>query len=371
MLRKFALMLFAVFFMYNCEGKDPFSFVQGLLFQKKQEKLRIGVSFPTKYETRWNKDLEYLIKAADEAGVDLYYDSVDKNAREQEAQCDALLQKKLNVLILAPHDARAAGTIVEKAKSAGVKVISYDRLVLGADVDFYISFDNVRVGELQAEYITRKVPTGNYIVLSGAPTDNNSKMFHSGAMNVLTPLADAGKIRIVADSPIDNWDAEVAENITNDILNKYGTEIGAVIAPNDRTAGGVINALKSHHLAGYVAVSGQDADFEAAGRVMSGLQSMTVFKDSRNLANAAVGAAINMALGQPPPSSGRFVYNGKGQIPSMLLEPITLDKDNIVQTLEQTGYISMEQARELLSTESIVFGNVDEAVMMPAPTGGH
>ena len=371
MLHKFALLFLSFAFMCGCGGQDPMSAVKNLFTSKKQDKLRIGVSFPTKYETRWNKDLEYLLEAADEAGVELFYETSDKNADEQAAQCNELLQKDISVLILAPHDARAAGSIAAKAKAAGVKVISYDRLVLGEDVDFYISFDNVRVGELQAEFIYRKAPYGNYVVLSGAPTDNNSKMFRSGAMNVLKPLDEAGKIRIIAENSIDNWEADAAQAIMEDIIAANGTEISAVIAPNDRTAGGVIQALASHHIEGRVAVSGQDADIEAAKRIMSGLQSMTVFKDSRSLAHAAMGAAINMALGQPPPSAGKFVYNGKSQIPSMLLEPLSLDRDNIIQTLSQTGYITPEEAQGLAETESIVFADVSDDIFMPSPTRGN
>lgn len=369
MLRKTAAVFLSLSFLFGC-GQNPSELLKMFAKSKEPDKVRIGVSFPTKNETRWNKDHEYLKQAAQEAGAEFFSEVSDKNAAEQAVQCDEILKKGIDVLILAPHDAMAAGSIAEKAKAAGVKVISYDRLVLGADVDFYVSFDNEKVGELQAEFLIKKAPAGNYVVLSGAPTDNNSKLLRSGAIKVLEPFVASGQIRIIADLPIDNWDAAEAEKIIENIVSKHGTDIAAVIAPNDRTAGGVIKALKRHHIAGLVAVSGQDADVEAASRIVAGLQSMTVFKNSQNLAGAAIGAAMNMAMGQPPPANNS-VYNGKSQIPSLLLEPVSVDMENISQTLLKTGYISLEQARKLEKTESIVFAEIDESLLMPAPTGGH
>ena len=368
MLYKLAVLFFAFVFMCGCNGQNPLDMLKDSKGGKNQERIRIGVSFPTKKETRWINDYEYIRQAASDADVDLIAYIADKNAAEQEEQCDEILKQGVSVLILAPHDARAAGNITAKAKAAGVKVISYDRLVLGSDIDFYVSFDNVKVGELQAKYITKKAPSGKYIVFSGAPTDNNSKMFHSGAMNVLQPFVSSGKIKIIEDSPIDNWDADIAEKLTDKFIEKHGTEIAAIIAPNDKTAGGVIQALENHHIGGLVAVSGQDADFEGARRVVAGLQSMTVFKNSQNLATAAIGAAMNMALGQPPPSNN-VVYNGKGQIPSLLLEPLVADKENIIQMLSQSGHITAEEASKLEKQEKIVFANIDDIVMMPALTG--
>lgn len=365
---KLAVLFFAFVLMFGCDGKNPLDLLKGVKSGKDNDRIRIGVSFPTKKETRWINDFEYIRQAASDADVDLVAYIADKNAAEQESQCDEILQHGVSVLILAPHDARAAGNITAKAKAAGVKVISYDRLVLGSDIDFYVSFDNVKVGELQARYLTKKAPSGKYIVFSGAPTDNNSKLFHSGAMNVLRPFVSSGKIKIIEDSPIDNWDADVAEKLTDSFIEKHGTEIAAIIAPNDKTAGGVIQALENHHIGGLVAVSGQDADFDGAVRVVAGLQSMTVFKNAHNLATAAVGAAMNMALGQPPPSNN-VVYNGKGQIPALLLEPVVADKENIIPMLSKSGHITAAQASKLEQQESIVFANIDDVVMMPALSG--
>lgn len=304
--------------------------------------MRIGVSLPTKREARWERDLKRLQEAAANIDADLLYEVSENSAEMQAMQCDELLKKGISVLILAPHDANSAGKIVQKAKKIGVKVISYDRLILNTDLDLYISFDSVRVGELQAAYLTKKAPRGNYILISGAITDNNAKLLRTGALNIISPLEKKGNIKIIADEAAEDWSQDEAERITEEAIEKYSDNIHAVIAPNDATAGGVIRALKRHHLAGLVPVSGQDADVEAVHRIMSGLQAMTVFKDSNNLATAAIGAAMTMSMGEPPPTNNK-IFNGKMQVPALLLEPVSVDSSNIVPTLIQTGYLSREQ----------------------------
>lgn len=332
-----ALLLFTAFF----SACDANNFLNSFL-KKEKEKTRIGLSIPTLREARWQRDLKYLKESAIAADAELFTEISENNAAVQEQQCDELLKKNIKVLIVAPHDAKAAASIADKAKAAGIKIISYDRLILGADLDLYVSFDNVKIGEFQAKYITSKAPQGNYIVFSGASTDNNAKLFREGAMKILAPLEEAGKIHIVEDAPIPDWDSDMAEKMTESILAKYNGEIHAVIAPNDSTAGDIIRALKKHHIAGLVPVSGQDSDVEAVHRIMQGMQAMTIFKDSHNLASAAISAAMSLAAGEKP-FSNAVAQNGKDQIPAMLLEPVVVDNSNIVPTLVQTGYLSREQ----------------------------
>lgn len=331
MLKRILTILMPVLFIFGCASKNA-----------DEEKIRIGLSLPTQSDARWVRDLGHLREAAAAMDVELLVKISEKNAFLQQNQCEELLEQNIKILIIAPHDARALDSVVEKAKEKGVKVISYDRLILGADIDFYVSFDNVKVGEMQASYISKKAPFGNYIVLSGASTDNNAKLFHTGAMKVLQPLADAGQINIIADRTIPNWSADEAEKIAEEVVSAYSGDIHAVLAPNDNTAGGVIRVLKKHHIAGLVPVSGQDADVEAVHRIMQGVQAMTIFKDTHHLAGAALGAAITMAMGQPPPMNSTM-YNGRKEVPSLLLEPLVVDKSNIVQTLVQTGYLTREQ----------------------------
>lgn len=327
-----AFLLFTAFLLpAGCGGDAP----------KSAKTIRIGLSIPTQREERWVRDLEQLRKEAAALGVEMLVQVSDNDAARQLAQCENLLAQNISVLIVAPHDAAAASHIVEKAARYGVKVISYDRLILNAKVDLYVSFDNVKVGEIQGRYLTRLVPRGKYVVLAGAPTDNNATLFRQGAMNILQPLVDRGDIRIVMDQPVKDWQPIEAMKLMENALTANAGDIQAVLAPNDGTAGGAIQALALYKLAGRVPVTGQDAEVSAAKRIVEGTQSMTVFKDTRQLAAAAFGAAMCFASGATVPVNAT-VPNGKIDVPSLLLEPVAIDRNNIGKILVQGGYLSRE-----------------------------
>lgn len=306
------------------------------------KKIKIGVSLPTQRDERWVRDAEKLKELAKAENIDLKMQICDNDASKQMSQCENLLAQGIDILILAPHDATSAAAIVEEARSAGVKVISYDRLVLDADVDLYISFDCVHVGKMQGDYLTKLVPRGNYIVLGGAPTDNNSKLYKQGAMEAIKPLADKGEIKIVMDQWITDWQPTVAMNLVQNALTANNNKIDAVLAPNDNTAGGVIQALAQVGLAGKVPVTGQDAEATAAKRIVQGLQAMTVFKDTRELASSALYAALKMVKGEAPGATSK-VNNNKINVPAILLTPVVVDKNNLDEVLIKSGYLKKEQ----------------------------
>jgi D-xylose transport system substrate-binding protein len=248
------------------------------------------------------------------------------------------------VLILAPHDASSASVIIDKADKAGVKVISYDRLVTDSPLDYYyLSFDNVKVGELQGNFITKKVPKGVYIVLAGSPTDNNAKLFRAGAMKYIQPLADKGDIKIVMDQFVKDWQPSEAQKLCEQALTANQNKVDAVLAPNDGTAGGCIQALASQGLAGKVPITGQDAELAGAIRIVQGTQSMTVFKDTRELGNKAIEMAIAIAEGKPVDTGGKVVNNNKKDVPSVLLTPHIVTKENLDEMLIKSGYLKKEQ----------------------------
>lgn len=305
------------------------------------KRVKIGVSLPTQRDERWVRDGEKMKEAARAMDVDLLMQISDNDAAKQMSQCENLFAKKIDLLILAPHDATSAASIVEQAHRIGVQVISYDRLVLHADVDLYISFDNVKVGELQGAYLVKKVPRGRYVVLGGAPTDNNAKMFKEGAMSQIQPLVDRGDVKIVMDQWIQDWQPTVAMNLMQNALTANKNAIDAVLAPNDNTAGGVIQALAQVGLAGKIPVTGQDAEVTGAKRIVQGTQSITIFKDTRILASAAIEAALKMVRGE---ASGALatVNNGKIGVPSILLEPVVVDQDNLDAVLIDSGYLKRE-----------------------------
>lgn len=306
--------------------------------EKKAKKFKVGASLPTQRDERWVRDAEQMKTDAKKEDIELLMQISDNDAARQMSQCENLLAQGIDILILAPHDATSAAAIVEAAHNQGIKVISYDRLVLNCDVDLYISFDNVQVGRLQGQYLTKAVPKGNYIILAGAPTDNNAKLFKKGAMEIIKPLVDKSDIKIVMDQWITDWQPTVAMNLVQNALTAAKNKIDAVLAPNDNTAGGVIQALSQAGLAGKVPVTGQDAEVTGAQRIVQGTQSMTVFKDTRELASDAVKAAIKMVKGEDPGATSK-VNNNKADVPAILLSPVIVDKNNLDSVLIDSGYL--------------------------------
>jgi D-xylose transport system substrate-binding protein len=306
--------------------------------------VKVGLSLPTQREERWVKDRKTMEEEAKKKGVDLRVQVTDNDAAKQLAQCENLISQGIKVLILAPHDASSASAIIEKASKAGIKVISYDRLVTDSPLDYYyLSFDNVKVGELQGEFITKKVPKGTYIVLAGSPTDNNAKLFREGAMKYIKPLADKGDIKIVMDQFVKDWQPSEAQKLCEQALTANENKVDAVLAPNDGTAGGCIQALAAQKLAGKVPITGQDAELSGAIRIVQGTQSMTIFKDTRALGKKAIEMALDLASGKAIDTGGQTVFNNKKPVPSVLLTPVIVTKDNLDEVLVKSGYLKKEQ----------------------------
>jgi D-xylose transport system substrate-binding protein len=308
----------------------------------KEKKIKIGVSLPTQRDERWVRDAQKMKDVAKEQGVELRMQICDNDASKQMSQCENLIAQGIDILILAPHDATSAAAIVDNAKAAGLKVISYDRLVLDADVDLYVSFDNYEVGRLMGEFLVNKVPKGNYAVFAGAPTDNNAKLYRDGALSMIKPLVDKGDIKIVMDQWITDWQPTIAMNLMQNALTANNNKIDAVVAPNDNTAGGIIQALSGVGLAGKVPVTGQDAEVTAAQRIEQGTQAMTVFKDTKLQASDAILAAIKMVKGEDPGATSKL-NNRKKDVPSILLKPIVVDKANLDDVLVKSGYIKASE----------------------------
>ena len=307
--------------------------------------IRIGLSMDTLKEERWQRDRDLFLARARELGAEVLVQSANGDDRVQVQQADNLLTQGVDVLVVIPHNGEVAATIVEAAKAKGVPVISYDRLIRSSEPALYISFDNEKVGELQARYLLERAPKGNYVLIGGAPTDNNALLFRKGQMNVLKPAVDGGDVKIVSDQWAKDWLASEALRITEDALTKSGNQVTAVVASNDATAGGAVSALEVQKLAGKVLVSGQDADLAALQRVVAGTQSMTVYKPVHLLARRAAEAAVSLARGEKVPT-GAAINNGKVDVPSILLEPVVVDKSNIVQTVVKDGYQKLEAVYE-------------------------
>jgi len=303
--------------------------------------LKVGLSLPTQREERWVRDFNQMMSDAKKANVTLLSQISDLDTAKQISQCENLISEGVKVLIVAPNDATSAAVIVEKAHAANIKVISYDRLILNADTDLYLSFDNFGVGVLQGTWLVKAAPKGNYVVMSGDPGDNNAKLFHDGAMSVIKPLVDKGDIKIVMDQPCQQWLAANAQKNMENALTANNNNIQGVLAPNDNTANGCIQALAAQGLAGKVPITGQDAQADAAIRIVKGTQGMTIFKDTRKLASAAIQDAIDIANGKDPKdiAGGKTINNGKIDVPFQALTPYAVDKSNLDELLINSGYL--------------------------------
>lgn len=303
--------------------------------------IRIGLSFDSLQLERWQHDRDAFVARAKQFGAEVAVQSADGQDAVQVRQCENLLTSGVDVLVIIPHNGEVMASVVNSAKAQGIPVLSYDRLIRNSDVDLYISFDNKRVGELQAKYLLDHAPKGYYILIGGSPTDNNAHMVRDGQMEVLKPAIDRGDIKIVADQWAKDWLPSEALRHTENALTQANNNVVAVVASNDSTAGGVIQALEEQKLAGKVLVSGQDADLAAAQRVAASTQSMTVYKPIVPLATKAAEAAVALAKGERV-DTHETVNNGKKDVPAILLQPIVVDRSNLASTAVKDGFLKME-----------------------------
>ncbi len=300
----------------------------------------IGLSLDTLKEARWQADRDLFVKRAKELGVRVDVQSANGDDNQQIRDVESLLTSGIKVLVIVPHDAVAMARAVEMAHKAGVPVISYDRLIRNADVDLYLSFDNVKVGELQAQYIVNKLPggKGRIVRVYGSPTDNNAKLFKQGQDNILNPLIKKGDIKVVRQDWAEEWKPENAKRIVNAAITDSGGKFDAVLASNDGTAGGAIQALLEDGLGGKIIVTGQDAELAACQRIARGTQSMTIYKPLKVLAAKAAEAAAMMAKGKSIVAK-ETVNNGKIEVPSIFNEVFTVTKENLRDTVVKDGFL--------------------------------
>ncbi|MFL6257469.1 MAG: sugar ABC transporter substrate-binding protein [Pyrinomonadaceae bacterium] len=309
--------------------------------KKAGEPVYIGFSMDTLKEERWQRDKELVEARGAEVGARVETQVANGDDAVQTKQCDNFITKGVDVLIVAPHNGEIAASIVEKAHAAGVPVISYDRLIKDSEPDLYVSHQVVKMGEMQGDYALKHVPKGNYVLIGGAPTDNNAKLLRDGQMNILGPARDRGDVKIISDQFAKEWKAEEAQRLTEDALTKTKNDIQAIVASNDGTAGGAISALDVAGLTGKVLVTGQDAELIAVQRIAKGTQTMTIYKPIKPLADSAVDSAIKLAHGEALSTTDK-INNGRIDVPSILQEPQAVDKNNLDATIIKDGYHKCE-----------------------------
>ncbi|SEK03983.1 D-xylose ABC transporter substrate-binding protein [Paraburkholderia diazotrophica] len=308
-----------------------------------KDKPEIGFCIDDLRVERWSRDRDYFVAAATKLGAKVSVQSADASEARQISQIENLISRGVDVIVIVPFNSKTLGNVVAEAHKAGIKVVSYDRLILDADVDAYISFDNEKVGELQAQGVFSAQPKGNYFLLGGAPTDNNAKMLREGQMKVLKPAIDRGDVKIVGQQWVPEWSAATALRITEDALTANNNKIDAIVASNDGTAGGAIQALAAQKMAGKVPVSGQDADLAAVKRMIAGTQTMTVYKPLKLIAGEAAKLAVDLAKGEKPAYNAKY-DNGKKQVDTVLLQPTLLTKSNVDVVIKDGFYTQAQLA---------------------------
>jgi D-xylose transport system substrate-binding protein len=296
------------------------------------EGLTIGVSWNNYNEERWAKSDEPAIQAAlEEAGATYISTDAGSSAEQQLADVENLISQGADAIIILAQDGTAILPAVQSAVEQGVPVVAYDRLIEDPGA-LYITFDNVEVGRMQARAIYDLVPEGNYVFIKGNQADANADFLRGGQQEVLEEALDAGDIVNVGESYTDNWDPAIAQRNMEQILTQNDNNVDAVVASNDGTAGGVVAALEAQGLAGDVPVSGQDGDAAAINRIALGTQSVSVWKDARELGRAAGAAAVLLAQGtalEDIPDTVMFDSPEGNQLVSILLEPIPITEDNL------------------------------------------
>ena len=314
----------------------------GLAFSAMAETV-VGVSWSNFQEERWKTD-EAAIKATLEAAGATYLSTdAQSSASKQLSDIESLIAQGADALIVLAQDAQAIGPAVQAAADEGIPVVGYDRLIEDSRA-FYLTFDNVEVGRMQARAVFGAMPKGNYVMIKGSGTDPNADFLRGGQQEVLQAAIDSGDIKIVGEAYTDGWLPANAQRNMEQILTAQDNKVDAVVASNDGTAGGVVAALTAQGMDG-IPVSGQDGDHAALNRVANGTQTVSVWKDARDLGRVAGEIAIALAGGaklSDIDGSSSWTSPGGTTLNALFLAPLPITKDNLPAVVD-AGWISQEK----------------------------
>ena len=332
----------------------------GTVANAEESKGVIGVAMPTQDLQRWNQDGENMKAQLEEKGYTVDLQFAGNDVQTQVSQIENMIANGDQLLVIASIEGDSLGTVLAQAKEAEIPVISYDRLIMNTDaVSYYATFDNYLVGKTQGQYIVDALDLENQDgpfnleMVTGDPGDNNVNFFFGGAMDVLQPYIDEGKLVVPSGQMTKDevatagWDTATAQSRFENILSSFyadGTNLDAVLASNDSTALGVVNALAANYTGEYPIITGQDCDIANVPHIVDGTQSMSVFKDTRTLASKVVEMVDAIMTGTEAPVNDTETYdNGTGIIPSFLCEPVAVTIDNYEEILIESGYYTEDQ----------------------------
>lgn len=334
----------------------------GTVAGAEESKGLIGVAMPTQDLQRWNQDGENMKAQLEEMGYEVDLQYAGNDVQTQVSQIENMIANGDQLLVIASIEGDSLGTVLATAKGEEIPVIAYDRLIMNTDaVSYYATFDNYLVGKTQGEYIVEALDLENaegpfnLEMVTGDPGDNNVNFFFGGAMDVLQPYIDEGKLVVPSgqmtkdEVATANWDTATAQSRFENILSSYyadGTQLDAVLASNDSTALGVVNALAANYTGEYPVITGQDCDIANVPHIVDGTQAMSVFKDTRALAEQVVKMVDAVMAGEEVPVNDTETYdNGTGVIPSFLCEPVAVNVDNYKEMLIDSGYYTEDQIK--------------------------
>ena len=338
-------------------------------------KVKVGLSFSDFATERWKNEADLMTKLLNEKGYDVIVQEANHDVKLQNDQIDNMVTQGVKGLIVIAEDGDAAVTAVDKAANAGVKVIAYDRLIKTSKIAAYLSFDNVEVGRQEALGVmtalglpgsttwTKDNPA-KVVMSGGSPTDNNAVLVRQGQMEVVQPYIDQGVVKIVADQWVDNWDAANALKMMENILTAQNNKIDAVVASNDGTALGELQALAAQGLAGKVPISGQDATADGCNSIVKGEQTVSVYKDIRLLSPKAVDMMDALLKGQTVEGLKQFTLaeltNDKsktGNVMANFLPVVQVTKENVYELIVKSGFQSYDD----------VYRDIPESERPPKP----
>lgn len=309
------------------EGHETFS-------EEKEEVVQIGLAVDSFVIERWIRDRDVFVAEARELGAEVNVQDAGGDAEEQIKQIEYFIQKQMDSIVVIARDCTVLADVIRKAESAGIPVISYDRLIDNAGTDLYISFDNEMVGELMAEALIEAIPDGGEVfMIQGSVEDNNVEMVRKG----FTENIENSNLQLVYEANCEGWIAEAAAEYVEEGLKKY-PNVKGIMCGNDDIASMVVQVLAENQLAGKVAVVGQDGDLAACQRIVEGTQYMTAFKSIEEQAQEAAHYAVALGKGEKPDMSGETVSDGTYEVPGKILTPVAVTKENMNAVIIEGGF---------------------------------
>lgn len=303
----------------------------------KQQAPKIGILIHSYQNARWIKDKDYMVENLTKMGAEVMVEMADNDQQKQILQAQDMIKKGAKVLIVAAANQDESAKIVELAHKENVKVIAYDRLINGCQLDYYITANSTQIGQLMTTYVTSLSPKGKYALIPGSKYDNNAMRLFIGQMNVLQPLMEKGDIQVVYSEFTEAWTPAEGSLHTNRILDQ-DPDITAIIAGSDAISDGVLITLKERGLEGKVLVTGQDAELDNVKDVMSGIQACDILKPLKEMARITAELAVSLAMEKPLTMKFTTESNGKALVKSILLDAVLITKDNVETTVVTSGF---------------------------------